>query len=180
MKKAILFIFISYLLLAVMNFYTMPKLRNILEAAHYQHLQEPILDVKVFGYDLQDVQDLFYGLGQEGRQIYQNQQLAIDLFYPLFFLIGFAQFFLEMIKRSIGQLKLAQFGFWLTLFASFCDWSENMITFLQLKNFPNMSLALVQFGSGLTVAKLFLIFLTHLFFLYFCYLYFRNRYGEQS
>ena len=158
-----------------MNFQVMSQLKNILILANHPSFQEPILDVKFFGYDLQEVQELFHSLGEEGRQIYLHQQLALDLFYPLFFLLGFAQFFLEMIKRSVGSIKIAQVGFWLTLFGSFSDWSENMLIFLQLKNFPQINDRLVILGSSLTVTKLFLILMVQCLFVYFCYLFIRQR-----
>lgn len=178
MKKSILSILLSFILLSIMNNYTMPQMSRILMDANYTFYQQPILDVRLLGYDVKDVEELFYHLGQEGRQIYQNQQLLLDIFYPFFFLIGFAGFFLQMITQSIGSLKLAKVGFWLTVFSSFTDWSENLILFLQLKNYPNLNSIAIQFCNGFTMTKLILIFVVHILFLFFGFLYFRKyRHG---
>ena len=131
-------ILISFILLAIMNNLTMAKMSQILQQANYESYHLPILDVRYLGYDVQEVENLFYHLGQEGRQIYQNQQLLFDLFFPLFFLFGFTSFFLQMITQSMGSLKLAKIGFWLTIFSSFTDWLENLIIFFQLKNYRKL------------------------------------------
>ena len=113
----------------------------------------PILDMKPFGYNFNDVMHLFNTLGEDGRMYYHNVQLAVDLVYPFLFIICYTAlgvYILEKLKSSINLFKLL---YWLPLVAGVSDYIENFFIYTLLDAYPKIDHLTVNLSATFSVIK---------------------------
>ncbi len=74
-KKVLSIFIITNLIYLIMIFITIPKVMNYANG-------NKILDMLPFGYSYAYVMKLFNELGVQGRSVYLNYQIPVDMIYP--------------------------------------------------------------------------------------------------
>lgn len=161
LKTCIIMTFVSviiYCLLTYGPFGTM-KLQQITNGIN-------IIDVE-FGYTLERVYEILTGLGAEGRKLYSNFIIPIDLVFGIsymLFLVLWIGYFINTINAKSNLLNIL---FLFPLLTMIFDWAENGSIFIMIKQFPDISHTLCKFTSVFTQLKfsLFLISILTIIFL---------------
>lgn len=112
-----------------------------------------LLDMMPSGYDYNYVQQLFTALGTEGRELYAQLQIPIDMLYPALFAFCYAflmVWLLSKIKKHYGRLF---YGAYLPFIAAAADYLENIGILVLLKQFPEFTRRSVEMLSRATVVK---------------------------
>ncbi|HRX10133.1 MAG TPA: hypothetical protein P5210_00720 [Draconibacterium sp.] len=112
-----------------------------------------ILDMLPEGYDIHYVNSLFEALGENGRQAYLYYQIPLDLFFPIFYGLGFCLLYAYFL-RKINQHKSPFFYFsFLPLIAGVSDYLENIGIIAMLNQYPNYSDETVSITSTFSFLK---------------------------
>lgn len=123
------------------------------------------LDLRPFGYTLQEVAELFNGLGEDGLGYYLTRQLPLDTLYPALLALTLVCTILWLGLR-LPNRKLVRVGVALSVGAAVFDYCENLGITAMILSWPNLSERLVHLTSaastvksGLTVSALLLLVL---------------------
>ncbi len=112
-----------------------------------------ILDMMPEGYDINYVNTLFAGLGENGRDAYLYNQIPLDLIFPALFGIGYCLLFAFLLKK-LNQVKSPFFYFsFLPLIAGISDYLENIGIMTMLNQYPNYSDDTVTITSTFSFLK---------------------------
>jgi len=145
-KKVLSLFIITNLVYLIMIFITIPKVMKYSNG-------NKILDMLPFGYSYAYVMQLFNELGIEGRNVYLNYQIPVDMIYPLLFGISYSlilAYFLQKInKLKTPYLILCLFP----LIAASFDYFENLGIVLIILKFPNITKTTVILNSIFTIIK---------------------------
>lgn len=112
-----------------------------------------LLDMMPTGYDLIYVNELFKALGENGRDVYLNQQLPVDMIYPLLF--GFTYcLLLAYLLTKINKLR-TPFVYLciIPVLAGVSDYLENIGIITLLNNYPNISYISVKITNIFSIVK---------------------------
>ena len=137
---------LTILLYGAMAFFTLPELKFLAG-------ERLILDLRLEGYTLPEVQELFLALGTEGRHYYQWMQIPLDMGFALCFwptLSLWMVFFLEKLRYMESKLGWISV---LPLLGGISDLTENSLSFYLLGVAPQISEGIVQVASTITVIK---------------------------
>ena len=145
-RTVFIFLILSSILYFFMLTYTIPKLTAIANGMK-------ILDMLPEGYDIHYVNSLFEALGENGRQAYLYYQIPLDLFFPIFYGLGFCLLYAYFL-RKINQHKSPFFYFsFLPLIAGVSDYLENIGIIAMLNQYPNYSDETVSITSTFSFLK---------------------------
>lgn len=112
-----------------------------------------LLDMMPAGYDTEYVNSLFTTLGVEGRFAYLNNQIPVDMIYPLLFGISYCFLFAWFLKR-IHSFKSAFFYIcFLPVIAGISDYIENIGIINMLKQYPDFSIEMVSITNTFSMLK---------------------------
>ncbi|PCJ93140.1 MAG: hypothetical protein COA52_06895 [Hyphomicrobiales bacterium] len=113
----------------------------------------PVFDMMPTGYDSQFAHSLLTAIGGEGRQYYLWRQIPLDLIYPALF----GTSFYLLANWMAGKLHVFQRILRLTALVAVAvgvaDYIENFFIILMLRDYPNLSDALVNAASIATLLK---------------------------
>lgn len=112
-----------------------------------------ILDMMPTGYNYDYVTGLFQKLGDEGRDLYMNLQLVLDLFYPFFFGMAGCITLVLLFKKIYATHTRAIYLAYLPLVAMVFDYGENFGIHCLLKNYPNITENTVARVNTFTLIK---------------------------
>jgi len=145
-KKVLFFFILTYLILGVMLFVTVPNVMSFAGGLK-------IFNIMPFGYSTQYAKDVLAALGNEGRQVYLYQQIPINLFFP--FLFGFGNcLILAYLLNKLNSLYAGYIYLALIpIFASWFDYLENLGILTMLNSYPDTPNYLIQFSNLFSVAK---------------------------
>ncbi|EDP70863.1 hypothetical protein FBALC1_08888 [Flavobacteriales bacterium ALC-1] len=112
-----------------------------------------LLDMMPTGYDLEYVNELFNALGENGRLTYLNNQIPVDMIYPLLFGISYClvmAYFLKKLNKLNSPVKYLCF---LPIIAGLADYCENIGIIRVLNNYPDFTESAVSITSMFSVIK---------------------------
>ena len=112
-----------------------------------KRLGTQILDV-LPSYDLALVQQSFLIYGENGRALYAWASLTLDLLFPISYVIFGIGLILFLVEISFLR--------WLVILpclVGMIDLIENIQIYLMLNQFPDISIAQVEFANGTTMLK---------------------------
>ncbi len=163
-KKVLLFFVLATMVYVLMLVITIPRVMSFSKGMK-------LLDMMPTGYDLEYVNTLFNTLGQEGRDAYLNNQIPLDMIYPLLFGISFC-LVLAYFLNKLNKLK-SPFIYLclLPIIAGTADYLENIGIIILLNSYPDLSFGMVTMTNGASLIKsstttlYFLILLISLIFL---------------
>jgi hypothetical protein len=141
----LILLFASFVLfiasMQIMRFYA----NNVME-----YNNETILDLR-FGYSQDDIKNYMNGLNDTGKNYYIKTFHLIDIFYPLvygmFYIISLS-YFIKNIFNKFAKLFLV-----IPVFGIVCDYCENVLINLFLKNINNVTENVSILSSCFTKAK---------------------------
>jgi hypothetical protein len=112
-----------------------------------------LLDMLPMGYDFNYVNQLINTLGEIGRTTYLNNQIPVDMVYPLLFGISYC-LVLAYFLNKLGKLKPPLANLCLLPFlAGAMDYAENIGIIALLKNYPEIDNRTVTITSGFSLLK---------------------------
>ena len=112
-----------------------------------------LLDMMPAGYDLSYVSQLFSSLGENGRNTYLNNQIPVDMVYPLLFGISYCLLLAYFLKK-LNKLKTPfTYLCLLPVLAGIADYLENFGIINLLNNYPDLSDTAVQATSTFSLIK---------------------------
>ena len=121
----------------------------------FENEELKILDVRLW-YSSEDVFELFQSLGNQGRVIYLNQIVVIDMIYP--FVYGFLLFLIiRLLSNRYSFFKQHSVFDYFPLIAASADIFENLNTVLMLYLFPKVIDILCVIGSIFSLFKWLLV-----------------------
>ena len=133
------------------NFYLFPKNEVV-----YNNESLRLLDIRA-SYTKEDVLDLFFKMGDEGRNTYHYVTGVIDMIYPLIYgtllILLLAKLFQNIFKKKTRYIYLALFPILIMIF----DYIENINTLLMLDKYPEISNIHVTLGSMVSGIKWYLV-----------------------
>lgn len=110
-----------------------------------------IPDTLPSGYTPTYLQTLFTALGETGRAYYRFPQLALDTLYPALFGLTYALIlhtFLRKCRWRRGNILIL-----LPIFAAAGDYLENLMLFIMLNQYPDISATLARISSLASIGK---------------------------
>ncbi len=145
-RTVLIFFVLSSILYFFMLTFTIPKVSAFANGMK-------ILDMMPEGYDINYVNTLFAGLGENGRDAYLYNQIPLDLIFPALFGIGYCLLFAFLLKK-LNQIKSPFFYFsFLPLIAGISDYLENIGIMTMLNQYPNYSDETVTITSTFSFLK---------------------------
>jgi hypothetical protein len=112
---------------------------------------EKILDLR-FNYSINDIKNYLDKLGEDGKNYYLNEFHFIDTFYPIiycvFYLITLGYFVKNVISNRWKYLILV-----LPVIGIICDYGENILINLFIKNVNNIHYSSVLLANIFTKIK---------------------------
>ena len=145
-RTVLIFFVLSSILYFFMLTFTIPKVSAFADGMK-------ILDMMPEGYDINYVNTLFSGLGENGRDAYLYNQIPLDLIFPALFGIGYCLLFAFLLKK-LNQIQSPFFYFsFLPLIAGISDYLENIGIMTMLNQYPNYSDETVTITSTFSFLK---------------------------
>jgi len=112
-----------------------------------------LLDMMPTGYDLDYVSELFSLLGENGRLTYLNNQIPVDMIYPLLFGLSYCLLLGYFLKKLNKLNSPYNFLSLLSIIAGIADYLENFGIIIMLKNYPDFTETTVNATSMFSVIK---------------------------
>lgn len=145
-RQVLVWVIVTNLVFALMLLVTIPR-----TVAFANGMK--LLDLMPGGYDFEYVRLLLDTLGEEGRGIYLNLQIPVDMIYP--FLFGVSNcLLLAFVLKKLN--KLDSFLFYFCLFpmiGAVADYLENIGIITMLRSYPDLSEKVVRVTNGFTLCK---------------------------
>lgn len=112
-----------------------------------------LLDMMPTGYDLDYVSELFSLLRENGRLTYLNNQIPVDMIYPLLFGLSYC-LLLGYFLKKLNKLNYPYiFLSLLPIIAGIADYLENFGIITMLKNYPELKETTVYATNIFSVIK---------------------------
>jgi hypothetical protein len=105
------------------------------------------------GYDLDYVSELFNALGENGRLTYLNNQIPVDMIYPLLFGLSYCLLLGYFLKKLNKLNSPYSFLSLLPIIAGIADYLENFGIISMLKNYPELKETTVYATNIFSVIK---------------------------
>jgi hypothetical protein len=144
--KVLLLFIAANIVYVAMVFNTIPKVSSYAEGMK-------ILDMMPMGYNFDYVKKLFDQLGEEGRAIYLNQQIPLDLIYPFLFALSNFLLLAYLFKKIAVKNKKNYNLCLIPVFGGIFDYLENFGTIKMLIDYPDISSFGVQANNIFTILK---------------------------
>ncbi|WP_108804249.1 hypothetical protein [Aquimarina sp. Aq107] len=112
-----------------------------------------LLDMMPTGYDLDYVRELFSLLGENGRLTYLNNQIPVDMIYPLLFGLSYYLLLGYLLKKLNKLNSVYNFLCLLPIIAGIADYLENIGIIVMLKNYPELTEVAVKSTSSFSLIK---------------------------
>jgi hypothetical protein len=112
-----------------------------------------LLDMMPTGYDLNYVSELFSLLGENGRLTYLNNQIPVDMIYPLLFGLSYCLLLGYFLKKLNKFNSKYIYLCLLPIIASIADYLENIGIIAMLKNYPELTGVAVKTTSSFSLIK---------------------------
>ncbi|SDW33742.1 hypothetical protein SAMN05444411_101507 [Lutibacter oricola] len=112
-----------------------------------------LLDMMPTGYDLDYVSKLFNLLGENGRSTYLNNQIPVDMIYPLLFGLTYCLLLGYFLKKLNKLNSPYIFLSLLPIIAGVADYLENLGIITMLKNYPKLKETTVYATNIFSVIK---------------------------
>ncbi|QFZ55748.1 hypothetical protein FEZ18_13530 [Oceanihabitans sp. IOP_32] len=112
-----------------------------------------LLDMMPTGYDLDYVSELFSLLGENGRLTYLNNQIPLDMIYPLLFGLSYCLllgYFLKKLNKLNSPYKYLCL---IPIIAGIADYLENFGIIRMLKSYPDLTEISVNTTSLFSLIK---------------------------
>lgn len=112
-----------------------------------------LLDMMPTGYDLDYVSELFSFLGENGRLTYLNNQIPLDMIYPLLFGLSYCLllgYFLKKLNKLNSPYKYLCL---IPIIAGIADYLENFGIIRMLKSYPDLTEISVNTTSLFSLIK---------------------------
>jgi hypothetical protein len=112
-----------------------------------------LLDMMPTGYDMDYVSELFSLLGENGRSTYLNNQIPVDMIYPLLFGLSYCLllgYFLKKLNKFNSQYIYLCL---IPIIAGIADYLENFGIIIMLKNYPELKETTVYATNLFSVIK---------------------------
>lgn len=143
----VLFLFVlANIVYVCMLSFTIPK---VMEFANGMKL----LDMMPSGYDFDYVNKLFTTLGDKGRWLYLNNQIPLDMIYPLLFGIVYPLLFAYFLKKTNRKESPYFYFSFLPIISGISDYIENIGIITMLKQYPDISTETVSITSTFSILK---------------------------
>ncbi len=110
-------------------------------------------DLMPTGYSTSYIPKLLNALGEEGRNLYMNYQLPLDMLYPLLFAVSYSVLLAYLFKKGVSDSSILNRFVAVPVVAALFDYSENILMWIQLNRFPEQSETLAFFTNIATVLK---------------------------
>ena len=112
-----------------------------------------LLDMMPTGYDLDYVSELFSLLGENGRLTYLNNQIPVDMIYPLLFGLSYC-FLLGYFLKKLNKLNSPHIYLCvIPIITGIADYLENFGIIIMLKNYPELKATTVYATHLFSVIK---------------------------
>jgi hypothetical protein len=112
-----------------------------------------LLDMMPTGYDLDYVSELFRMLGENGRLTYLNNQIPVDMIYPLLFGLSYCLLLGYFLKKLNKLNSPYSFLSLLPIIAGIADYLENLGIITMLKSYPELKVTAVYTTNIFSVIK---------------------------
>ncbi|MBC2845079.1 hypothetical protein [Winogradskyella flava] len=112
-----------------------------------------LLDMMPTGYNLNYVNELFTSLGENGRLTYLNDQIPVDMIYPLLFGLSYCLllgYFLKKLNKLNSPYKYLCV---IPIIAGIADYLENIGIIAMLKNYPELTEVAVKTTRSFSLIK---------------------------
>lgn len=115
-----------------------------------------ILDFE-FGYSIETAYKILTNLGEEGREIYLERVIPLDLILPITYMLMLATWILFLLRHAYLSAKY-QGLLIVPVSAMVFDWVENLSVVILLRSYPELSAGAVQAASTAGILKMCSIF----------------------
>ncbi|PIA77423.1 hypothetical protein BFR04_08220 [Gaetbulibacter sp. 4G1] len=112
-----------------------------------------LLDMMPAGYDLNYVSELFSSLGENGRMTYLNNQIPVDMIYPLLFGLSYCLLLGYFLKKLNKLNSPYTYLCLIPIIAGIADYLENLGIITMLKNYPELTEITVYATNMFSVIK---------------------------
>ncbi|PWL39922.1 hypothetical protein DKG77_03585 [Flagellimonas aquimarina] len=112
-----------------------------------------LLDMMPAGYDLNYVSELFSSLGENGRMTYLNNQIPVDMIYPLLFGLSYCLLLGYFLKKLNKLNSPYTYLCLIPIIAGIADYLENLGIITMLKNYPELTEITVYATNMFSVTK---------------------------
>lgn len=131
----------------LLNLYAFPSFIHRIETVTGQQFLIP--DARP-GYSVEEISRLFDNWGKEGRVIYRQMLLQVDLLYPLVY----SFFFFLLLNFGVSS-RYPSYRYWayLPFLTAIFDYAENLSILHLLHTYPEIPEFWCRFASAMTIAK---------------------------
>lgn len=145
-KKVLALFILTNVVYAFMLMVTIPKTMGFSNGMK-------LLDMLPTGYNQDYVDELFRTLGEDGREIYLNTQIPVDMIYPLLFGLTYS-LLLAYFLRKLNKLK-SPFTYLclLPIIAGMADYLENIGIITMLNSYPDLTQTTAKTTNIFTMIK---------------------------
>jgi hypothetical protein len=145
-KKVVLLFILTNLVYVFMLIITIPKTMAFSGGME-------LLDMMPMGYNSEYVNELFYNLGEKGREVYLYNQIPIDMIYPFLFGISYCLLIAYFLKK-LNKLNSPFFYLCLLpIIAGTADYIENIGIITMLNSYPDISRIAMTTTNIFTILK---------------------------
>lgn len=138
-----IFVAILFLLFLIFNIFLFPRTFRSMGADDVKPLD------LMFGYDKNNVENLFEKLGESGRKKYVKDLWTLDFIYPMIYTALLSLLF----RKLVPYFENFEWLFYLPFVIMFLDYIENSNTSYLIKRYPKISENWVRFASIVTQLK---------------------------
>ncbi len=145
-KTVLLFLILANLLYLLMLLVTIPKVMAFANGMK-------LFDLMPTGYDPDYARTFLNTLGTEGRAVYLNCQIPVDLFYPLFSGIAYCLLMAWLFKKLHLSDKPVFYLCLIPLVAGLFDYLENFGIIIMINSYPRIQDIMVNTVNIFSIMK---------------------------
>ena len=145
-KKVLILFIITQVIYAAMVFGTIPHVTSFADDIK-------LLDMMPTGYDFNYVTILLASLGPSGRSAYLQQQIPLDMIYPLLFAVTYFLLLALVLKQVVKPQSVLFYLCFISVLVGIFDYLENIGIIMLLTSYPDISKLLTQTTNFFTLGK---------------------------
>jgi len=145
-KKVLILFIITQVIYAAMIFGTIPHVMSFADDIK-------LLDMMPTGYDFNYVTILLASLGPSGRSAYLQQQIPLDMIYPLLFTVTYFLLLALVLKQVVKTQSVLFYLCFISVLVGIFDYLENIGIIMLLTSYPDISKLLAQTTNFFTLGK---------------------------
>ncbi len=146
-RKVLILFILTTIVHGTMLLFTMPEAKAFSEGLE-------LLDLKLNGYNLEYVHELFSTLGIQGRDLYLYLQIPVDMFYPGMFALTYCLIMGYFLKRTNKFDTPSFYLCYLPIIGGLTDYVENFGFISMLKTYPDITESTVRFFNTFSMIKM--------------------------